>query len=350
MLKLSKMTTRWSPLLLASLLLVSSAFAGFSKVGTTAAAFLKISVGRPTGMGDAFVAIADDPAAAYFNPAGLAQLGQREVMLNHVAWIAGMSHENITGVLPVSGVGTFALSVTALNTGNMEQTQLDDPSSPAREDLGTGLIFSGTDIAIAATYSRLITDKLAFGFSARSVTEAISNMSASGLGADVGLLYNTGWNNLRVGASVCNFGSDLAFSGLSLDFVDSTQSVLPPATYKTTPAPLPITFRFGLASDFVNNDRNKLTAALDLVHASDINETVNFGMEYGFMKSYFIRAGYILNTDASYATNSGWLQGLSAGAGVLVKPAAGFNLKLDYGYRNQGYLGGTHRVTLGVGF
>jgi hypothetical protein len=89
---------------------------------------------------------------------------------------------------------------------------------------------------------------------------------------------------------------------------------------------------------------------LDLVHPSDINETVNIGLEYGILGRYFLRAGYVWNTDISYQQAVGWNQGISAGAGLAFSPVKNLNLKLDYGYRNQGYLGGTHRVTLSVGF
>ena len=44
-------------------------------VGTTAFAFTKIGVGaRPVAMGGAFVGLADDITALYYNPAGLAGL------------------------------------------------------------------------------------------------------------------------------------------------------------------------------------------------------------------------------------------------------------------------------------
>jgi hypothetical protein len=301
-------------------------------------------------MGDAFVAVSDDPSAVYFNPAGLAHLSKREIMANHIAWIAGTNHEHITGVLPISGVGTIALSVTALTTGDMEQTLIDDPTSSAREDSGTGLMFTSTDLAIAATYSRQITDKLAFGVTARSVTEQIWNVSSSGLAADVGLLYHTGWHSLRIGSSVTNFGADLSFGGINLDFVDSTWRTNPTAMHKTTPAPLPVLFRFGVAYDLLSTTSNRVTAALDLVHPSDINETVNFGLEYGLKEQFFLRGGYIFNTDPSYADDIGWNQGISAGAGLAFRPFPHLDMKLDYGYRNQGFLGNTHRVTLALMF
>jgi hypothetical protein len=328
----------------------TSAFAAFSKVGTVAAPFLKISVGRPTGMGDAFTGIADDASATFYNPAGLAHLETRQLFFNHIAWIAGISHEYISGILPVRNVGTFGISITSLSTGGIEQTTIDDPTSPAREDQGTGLVYDAADMALGLTYARLITDKLAFGFSAKGVTERIWDISSSGVGLDVGLLYNTGWRSLRIGASVANFGSDMTFGGRDLDFVDSTLPTNPAASYKTTPSPLPIMFRFGLGYNIVETANNKLVLGLDLVHPSDINETVNIGMEYGVLSRYFLRAGYIYNTDFSYQEAVGWGQGISAGAGLAFTPVRGLDLKLDYGYRYQGILGGTHRVTLGVGF
>jgi hypothetical protein len=336
--------------LVGALFCLPAAVYGFSKVGTTDGQFLKISVGRPTGMGDAFVGIADDPAAAFFNPAGLGHIGQRQVMLNHIAWIAGMNHEYLSGIMPIKGIGTVGVSVTALMTGDMEQTLIDNPSSPAREDLGTGILYSGSYIAVAASYARLITDKLAFGVSVRSINERIWDMAASGVAVDVGLLYNTGWNNLRIGAAVTNFGPDLSYSGRNLDFTDSTWKVNPPATYKTTPAPVPVTFRFGLGYDVFSANSSKLVAALDLVHPADVNETINLGLEYGYLGRYFLRAGYILNTDVAYAKDLGYAQGISAGAGIAVKPVSNLDLKLDYGYRNQGMMGHTHRLTLGVMF
>ena len=342
--------------LLASVAFVSPAQAAFSKVGTTGAAFLKISVGRSTAMGDAFVAIADDASACYFNPAGLASVN-RQIALNHLDWIADVTHENLAVVLPVTNFGTVALNVTALAMGSIEQTTIDNPNTVTREDEGTGLFFGASDMAIAISYARTITDKLSFGLTTKVVNQSIWDMSATAVGFDLGLFYNTGFKSLRIGAAVTNYGTQLAFTGRQLDYnffwTDSGPSQIQ-GSYKTTPAGLPTAFRFGIAYDIVEAldpaKDSRLTAALDITHPSDINETVNFGLEYGLANVFFLRGGYILNADASYQNQLGWLTGLSAGMGARAKPVRGLSLGLDYTFRYLRYVKPAHRLQLTVGF
>lgn len=352
------MTRNISPILstlVAVLLLAGAADAGFSKVGTTGAAFLKIGVGRATAMGDAFVAIADDASASYFNPAGLAFVG-RSIQFNHVEWFADVRHDYLTAALPVGTFGTVALSVTALTMGDMEQTTVDNPNTPVREDEGTGQIFGASDFAFAVSYARAITDKLTFGLTVKAVNQNIWNMSAAAVGADLGLFYNTGFKSLRIGAVVQNYGTQLAFAGRQLDYgfgwSDSGPSQLP-GSYRTNPAPLPTVFRFGVAYDIIEAteaDKSRFTGTVELVHPSDINETVNFGLEYGVRDIFFLRGGYVFNTDQEYAENVGYLTGLTAGVGVKAAPAQGLTLGLDYTMRYFSYLRPTHRLLLTVGF
>ncbi len=58
---------------------------------------------RPMGMGGAFVAVADDPTAVYWNPAGLAQLsaGQITTMYANKFGIQGYNFMLLNGALPV---------------------------------------------------------------------------------------------------------------------------------------------------------------------------------------------------------------------------------------------------------
>jgi hypothetical protein len=60
----------WMPLLL----LLPGLLYGQAKVGTAGAQFLELGVSaRAVAMGEAFVAVANDATAVYYNPAGLTQ-------------------------------------------------------------------------------------------------------------------------------------------------------------------------------------------------------------------------------------------------------------------------------------
>jgi opacity protein-like surface antigen len=104
-----------------------------------------------------------------------------------------------------------------------------------------------------------------------------------------------------------------------------------------------------MAYDFLRADNTSLTVAADLNHYNDVNEKVNAGLEYRLGPAS-VRAGYILNADFDYAARVGWATGLSAGLGVRVQPTAALGLNLDYGYRNLGRLGMSHRLTLSTDF
>jgi hypothetical protein len=323
-------------------------YAVFTKVGMAGMPFLKIGVGRCTGMGDAFVAIADDASAAYWNPAGLALAQRRQVILNHVDWISDISHEYISMVVPTRA-GNLGLAMTALRMGEFKETTIDQYQ-------GTGRTFSGSDLALGLSYARMFTDKLAFGLTAKAITEQIWNVGATGAAFDFGVLYNTSWRNLRIGMAIANFGPDMHYEGEMLNTTHTPAewtwpwSIQPiDVSYLTETFPLPVTFRFGLAYDFIRSDHSYLTGAVDLNHFNDVNEKVNFGLEYNYRPLY-LRAGYILNTDMNYASNLGWATGLSVGAGFRVKPLSMLGLNLDYNYRNLARLGDSHRITLAVDF
>ena len=333
--------------ILAFLAVFTPAQALFTKIGMAGLPFLKIGVGRCTGMGEAFVAVADDASAAFWNPAGLALVPKRSVVVNHIDWVADINHEYLSFVVPTKA-GNVGVSVTALSLGEFEETTIDTFQ-------GTGRTFTGADIALGVSYARMFTDKLAFGLTAKVVSEQIWNVGTSGAAFDFGVHYNTGWRNLRLGMAIVNFGPDLKYSGGLLDFTHNPDWSWPwtiepiPGTYLTETFPLPVIFRFGMAYDFIRTDKSYLTAAADLNHFNDVNEKVNVGFEYS-LKPVTVRAGYILNTDFSYAADVGWATGLSAGAGFRFKLTPGLGLNFDYNYRDLGRLGGSHRVTLAVDF
>src|SRR5512136_1233930 len=80
--------------------LAAPTYAVFTKIGMAGLPFLKIGVGRCTGMGEAFVAVADDATAAFWNPAGLALVQKRSAVVNHIDWVTDINHEYLSLVMP----------------------------------------------------------------------------------------------------------------------------------------------------------------------------------------------------------------------------------------------------------
>ncbi len=351
-------------------------YADFAKLGTSGVQFLKIGVGRGAAMGEAFVAIADDASATYWNPSGLGHITGRQIMLQHNEWIADIRHEYLAVVLPLGGFGTMGVSVTALTMGDMEITTVDDPNTSPREDTGTGEDFSAGDFAVAFSFGRMFTDRLAAGVSVKAVQEMIWNMSASGIAADFGIHYNTGFKGLRIAAAMSNFGADITFAGRDLDRSADPYPDSPidyegvPVSLKTNPFPLPLVFRFGVAFNPVETEASRFTVALDLNHPNDNYETINVGFEYGYLNTLFLRTGYkvYLNMDYMRAMTGGepvydevadeitypdWgdnkLVNLTAGVGFNLKMGERA-LMIDYTYMNKGLLKDTHRIGIALGF
>jgi hypothetical protein len=191
------------------LVLLVPLYADFAKLGTSGAQFLKIGVGRGAAMGEAFVAVADDASATYWNPSGLGHIDKRLVSLHHNEWIADIRHDYLSIVLPLGGFGTMGISLTALTMGKMEVLTVDDPNTTVREDTGTGRYFNASDYCIGFSFGRMFTDRLSAGLSVKAVQQTVWDMSAAGVAADFGIHYNTGFKGLRIAAAMSNFGGDI---------------------------------------------------------------------------------------------------------------------------------------------
>src|SRR3990172_4923172 len=74
----------------------------FSKSGSAGLQFLKIGVGaRETAMGDAVTSIVNDANSVFWNPAGLAYVEKREVMVSHNQWLVDSKHNAAVAAYPL---------------------------------------------------------------------------------------------------------------------------------------------------------------------------------------------------------------------------------------------------------
>ena len=318
---------------------------GVSKVGTTAADFLQIGVGaRATAMGGAFVAVSDDAASLYWNPAGLAQIAGSEVIAAHSEWLADVNFDYVGFTMSLGNAGNIGVSVTMLAMPEMLVRTED------RQE-GTGETFDASDLAVGVSYGRAVTDRFNVGATVKFVQQRIWHSSASGFAVDLGTQFRTDFfGGLTIGAAVFNFGTDLKLDGRDLRiFVDPDPLQLGnnsriPANYELESFDLPLNFQFGVTSRPINSRMHRLTLSADALHPSSNYESVNVGFEYGYQGRVFLRGGF---QSLLLDENEG---GVAGGVGVHQQLFGGSFAKLDYAYRAVGRLGGIHVIGLGLTF
>jgi opacity protein-like surface antigen len=322
--------------------LFSQTGSNMTKVGTTAAQFLKIGMGpRAIGMGSAFVGLANDISAMYWNPAGLARVYSGEAMFSHTTWIADINVEYAAASYEISGFGTIGAYVTSLMMGDIPITTTERPE-------GTGEKYTAGDLAIGLCYSRNLTDAFSIGFTAKYIREYIWHMSTTGFAFDVGTLFTAPFlNGIRLGANISNFGPKMQLDGRDAYLIYRTgpadKNVIN-AEYQLEYFDLPLLFRVGVSSDVIKQSDIRLTASVDALHPNDNSESINSGLEFAYNEMIFLRVGY----KSLFESNTE--QGLTAGIGMDYRISSGLGVKIDYAYQDFGRLEAVHYIAIGVKF
>ena len=329
--------------------LVAFVTAGFakevSKAGTTAAGFLNVDVGaRAIGMGGAFVAMADDATAMYWNPAGIARFSRSQVNFTHMRWIADITFNYAALIVPVPRVGTIGLNATFMTCDQMERTTVYSPN-------GTGEMFDVGSYAFGLGYATNLTDRFSIGFNFKYVLERIYHSSANGIAFDIGTLFTTWLNGMKIGMSITNYGTKMQMSGqdmlIQADVDKSVNGNNPNinAYLATEKFDLPLMFRVGVSMDVLRGafDSN-LNLSLDALHPNDDVESLNVGAEYVYHNLIALRGGY----HSLFALESE--TGLTLGTGVNINLPRYFVLNMDYAYMDFGRLENTQMIALSLEF
>lgn len=299
---------------------------GGQRAGISTAQFLKIGVGgRASAMGDAFVAVANDVSALYWNPAGLTQFTDNQIIFSHNQWVVDINHDFVGAVYHLDDANSFGVAVTALTMDEMKVTTEYAP-------FGTGEYFGFSDLAVSVSYSRKMTDQFSFGGTVRYVEETLDKLKMRGFMIDLGTYYWTGLGSTRFAVTVSNFGNDMAPDGEVVLVGNRTksewQSFSPPTM-----------FRIGFAFEPYEDEQHRVTTSIQLNHPNDNSENVSLGAEYVWNKMFFARGGYKFNVEE---------QNYSIGAGVNV-PISIANVSVDYAFANFSRLGSAHRFSIILG-
>ncbi len=311
------------------------------KAGTAGMTFLKLDVtARGTALGGAFIGLSDDASTLYYNPAGLVNLNNIEMIASHNFYAADIQYSFAGAVYPLPAMNAAAgLQFGYLTTGEMDETT---PSHPT----GTGRTFSASDMFIGASYAQRLTTKFSVGGTLKFIVESLAGETVYVGSGDIGTYYDTEWQSLIFGMSIRNFGTNYS--------------------YIREDTPLPMLFVFGASWTPVDDGVNKLVTLFEAAHPSDNAEYITLGLEYSYNDMFFARFGRRIDNDEYWLlkssnvdfpdsanpedpelkyTESGInMMGTGLGLGFKMND---LGIKLDYAWKHMGYLGMTHMITFG---
>ncbi len=165
--------------------------------------FLNIPVGtRASGMGGAFIAVADDASAAYWNPAGLTRV-EPQVLFSHNSYIVDMKQEYLAAATNF-GRWSVAGSFNIFDVGTIEKRD------ETGELVGSGE-FRPYDLSAGFSVATEVLDDLSLGATVKGVMSDIDVQTASGVLFDVGAIWEGLADGLTLGMAVRNLGPSLTF-------------------------------------------------------------------------------------------------------------------------------------------
>ena len=329
-------------LLIAGVLPIGNVNAQLTKVGTTAAEFLRIPVGARSSAMSVYAATVNDASAMILNPAGLADIESNEVLIEITDWYLDLTHSYLGVAIPTKK-GVAGVHVLALNYGDFNETTAEAQGL-------TGRTFDAYSVSFGISYAQYLLPQFTIGGTAKVVYETIAKSSASTIAFDIGTMYDTPFYGVRFGVSVTNFGSKLQMQGndliISSDPDESNDgNYEPDANLATDSFDLPLMLKVGLAWDAINKEDIRATLSVEGNNPTNNVQSLSIGGELGLMKDQVqIRAGlpYIGQDDATEKFN--------AGMGVKYKINDTLKLGFNYTYHGYRYLGDVNKLSIQIHF
>lgn len=185
---------------------------------------------RSAGMGDAYVAIANDANATFFNPAALVTIGSAKRSANDASAraddqirslsttfykpVPSLANDIFTSfgsyTQPVHGLGNFGISLIYTSLGTQFRT------GEQGEELGE---FTSFGVAFGVSYGAYVTKSISLGLTTKLIHENLAAQGAGGeqgsgtgtsFAADLGFLWRPS-DRLSVGWALRNIGPNITF-------------------------------------------------------------------------------------------------------------------------------------------
>jgi len=251
-----------------SLFIVSVMFLALPKInyaqgggGQSAVPFLLLAPdSRAGGIGESGTGLADNSAAIFWNPAGIAFLTGTELSITHSNWLPSFNldlfYDYLTYRTYVEGIGgSITGSITYMNFGEFVRTSAAGP-----DPIGT---FRSFDAALTIGYATKLGTDWGLGFNFRVIHSRLSDKPteeeqgtgvATSVSFDIAGMWRPSTLNI-FGAEFGNrfsIGANLSNLGPKITYIDQDQS-----------DPIPTNFRLGFAFQLISDEFNSLIYTLD---------------------------------------------------------------------------------------
>ena len=317
--------------------------------GEAAVPFLLLAPdSRAGGIGESGTGLADNSAAIFWNPAGIAFQTGTELSITHSNWLPqfqlDLFYDYLTYRQYIEDLdGSVTASITYMNFGEFVRTGPDSP-----EALGT---FRSFDAALTVGYATKLSSDWGLGFNARLIHSRLSDQPtaeekgkgvATSVSFDIGAMWRPSslvlplldediGDKLSIGVNLSNLGPKIYY-------IDRAQA-----------DPIPTNFRLGFAYNIFKDEYNSLVATLDfskllVSRKTEINNGDTTSVSEEFYKAIFTAwADKPLREELRDIVTSGGLEYWYGQPGDFL-----FALRWGYFYEDPSY-GNRKFMTFGAG-
>lgn len=297
-------------------------------IGTTAQTtspyqFLRVNQSaRAAALGGAFVQMAEDPSAMFFNPATISTISKSNTSFTFQKHVLDISSGLASYISKSENKGSWYAAVSYASFGSFERRDV--------KGVAIGNSFSGSNISIGGGYSNEIDRNFYYGVGLKYVQVSLDDAGSSALALDAGILYRIPESRVNIGFSILHVGAQLSKIGNQSE-------------------PLPVDVRLGINHQLrglpllVNFSFNRLAEE----HESVLEHFKNFsiGGELHVGKVLELRLGYdnTIRNGTAFESQAR-MAGISFGAGLKIKES----YFIDYAMSSMSSAALLHRFSLSL--
>jgi hypothetical protein len=281
--------------------------------------FLRLDMSARAGaLGGSFVSNNDDPDVIFYNPAGIQLLEESPVSFSFVKHLLDINLASLSYSTEYEGLGRFGAAIKYINYGTF--TEADEFGNRGGE-------FGAGEVVFVLGYANELDQDFYYGVNAKFIYSGIENYSSTALGFDIGLHYAVPEQNINVGFSILNLGTQLS------SYIDTKEELPLDVVIGISKRLEYLPLRLSLDFHKLNEEREEFF---------DKFKAFTVGAEFTLSKPLRLRFGYDNEKRNELKIGSfAGIAGFNVGVGIVISA-----YRFDYGFSSMGSIGALHRISI----